>query len=312
METSQTPGGVRMDIDLSAPTHLDPAPAAAAPAAGQTPAAGAAPAAVPAGKSFLDSVPAEYTGKEWVANFAKTENPLAEMFKSYDNQLSTIGRKNEGLKVPTAESKPEERAEFHRAIGVPESADKYEYTPPTVSDAVKPYYQSDDNFTKTMKQAAHEAGVPAESFKKMAEVFDKFHVTQLEQLVNNTNKILSDADNSFKAKHGDKSGQVLESWQKSFGGMPADQTALVDQLDPRVKVILAEQYHNFAMKYIREDSLGLDKMVSNSGQMTKEQYGDEYAKLFSTIRSSQPGSPAHIEATANMATLKQKGSLIFK
>lgn len=299
-EVRATPTGLAVDVEIDKPSFTPPPQA--------EPAAGDAPT-----KGFLETVPAEYASKEWVTKLAQHENPLAELVKAYDNQLSLIGRKAEGLKVPAPDAPAEEWTNFNKAIGVPETPDSYEYTPPAVADHLKPYFERDENFLSHMKKAAHEAGIPDRSFQKIAKALDEYQIGQLDSMVTNTNQVLSQLEQKFKGKYGDKSPQVLETWQKSFLDVGQEEADLISQLNPRVKVVLAEHFNNFARKYIKEDTLGLNIPNAGSQVMNQTQYGEEYARLRSTIRSSRPGSPEYLKAQSDLASLRERGAqTVFK
>lgn len=67
---------------------------------------------------------AKFNGKE-----------VADLARSYGELEKKIGQKTEGMvKMPTASSTPEELAAFHRSLGVPESPDAYEITPPDFAE----------------------------------------------------------------------------------------------------------------------------------------------------------------------------------
>ena len=130
-----------------------PAPAAPAPDAGK-PADNAAPAAdapKTEGDAPKDPPKAEPVAPDWTAmsetiiaqlspemrekarEFAKTRPPI-EVYKAALAAQSKITELSEAakgrVKVPGKDAKPEEIAEFEKAIGVPETADKYEIKRP--------------------------------------------------------------------------------------------------------------------------------------------------------------------------------------
>lgn len=302
-EVQETATGFATDVDISAPTQLDPPPASA-----QQP---GTDSGAQQSKGFMDYVPEAYRSKDWVSNLSKTENPFGEMFKQFDNQISLIGRKNEGLRVPGEGATPEDWSNFHKAIGVPETPDKYEYVAPQVDEKLKPYFATDDNLINTMKEAALRAGVRPEGFKHLTEAFDKYYVAELQKSVEGFNQTMAKLENDFKAKFGDQSNQVLDSWNRSFSGLSAEQQALVKNLDPSIKVVLAEQYHNFSKKYVREGNLNLEMPAENGG-MTQAQYGDEYGKRFAALNKAHPGSPEYVEAKRALDNLRSMGEQIFK
>lgn len=296
---SATPAGFATEIEIDKPTIM--------PGQNTTP----APATTGV-KPFLESIPQEYAQKEWAQNFAKTENPLAELLKSYDNQIALVGKKNEGLRLPGEGATPEDWQNFHKAIGVPESADKYEYKAPEVPEELKDYFQTDENFLSKIREAAIKAGVRPEGFKHLAEAYDQYYLSELQQAVNNTKAHMQKLEQDFKGKFGERSNQVLDSWKNSFSSMLGkEQAAVLDGLDPTVKVVLAEHFDNFAKKYVREDSLNLGVPSAGNSVMTKAEYGERYEQLFAQVRGTTPGSAEHARANSALAALRSEAAKIF-
>lgn len=83
--------------------------------------------------------------------------------------------RNGGIKVPGADVKPEEIAAFHKAIGVPEAADKYAFDlPEGVSEE-----QLDTDMIGPLREVALKAGVPQGGFKALAEGVIKHQLDQM-------------------------------------------------------------------------------------------------------------------------------------
>lgn len=265
----------------------------------------------PANQEWLSSVPEAHRGKPWVEKLMMHENPAVEIFNQFDNVQSLIGRKAEGLKVPTDASSPEEWKNFHKAIGAPESVEGYEYKAPVVPDSLKEHFATDENLLNEMRKVALEVGLTPKAFSKITEAFDNYYIKELEKAKTSADATLSALENGFKTKYGDRAPKVLENWQNSVVGASKEHAAVIDALPAAVKVALAEQYETFAKKYIREDSLGLD-IPSTAEQMDPKGYSDEYAKLFAAVRATKPGSPEHEVANQKLAALRQKGAQIFQ
>ena len=108
-----------------------PAPAPA-PAPNQTPAPTPTPAPSPApapnDKPWYAGLPPELQTDK-VKGFKGVE----DLVKSHTNLEQAVGRK--GILLPTDQSKPEQVAEFRKALGVPEKEDGYEWTAPEGYDA---------------------------------------------------------------------------------------------------------------------------------------------------------------------------------
>jgi len=317
---TQTPAGVAIEIDLNKPTDLSKMTAGTITNDGGTP---GTPADAGATKSFIDTLPEEYRTKEWAMNLNKrlstdpNLNPLHELVKEHDNQQSLIGRKADGLKVPGEGATAEEWKAFYNSIGVPETPDKYEYTAPgEVPEHLKEYFSPDEGLLSAMKEAAMRAGVRPEGFKLMAEALDKYTLDVLEKQHSEMDATLTKLETDFKQKYGEKSNQVLGSWEKSLAtSLGTERAGILEQLDPRVKVVLAEHFHSFASKYISEDSLSLD--VPNSGSaMTKAEYEHRYEEGFGKVVAAKKnhgeGSAEHQAAKAELQKLKEIGAEVKK
>lgn len=309
-EVNTTPAGLSMDIDISAPTPHSSTTPAAAGSNNAAPAQAGSDNTAP-GQVWLKNVPAEFENKAWVAALAQHENPSAEMFKQFDNQLSLIGRKAEGVRVPGENATAEDWASFNKSIGVPEKAEGYTYTPPTVPDELKAYHSTDEGLVGAIKEACVKAGVRPEGFKVITETFDKYYVDELQKAVTANKQALDGLENSFRTKFGDRSSQVLKGWEQSLASLSGSEAELMAGLDPRVKAVLAGHWANFTSKYVREDSLGLGTPTVGAG-FTKEEYGDKYEAAFARVRAAKPGTAEYSEASAELKNLRAKAEAIFK
>jgi hypothetical protein len=95
--------------------------------------------------------------KEYETVFAPYKGkPLGEVFKGYGEASKMIGARPQGVKIPDEKSTPEERAAFHKALGVPESPDKYEVKRPEAAlDGMW-----DETAEKTFLAEMHAVGAP--------------------------------------------------------------------------------------------------------------------------------------------------------
>lgn len=78
-------------------------------------------------------VPDAYKEKQWVKNL--TGKPVDEIFKKVDNLESMIGQRT--INFPAADAPPEQVQQFRKQLNIPETPDKYGYTPPTPDEATK-------------------------------------------------------------------------------------------------------------------------------------------------------------------------------
>ena len=105
------------------------------------------------------------------AKGVKTADELVKSYREAEKALRNGGKFN----VPGEKATPEELAAYHKAIGVPEAPDKYEFTVPEGGEV-------DTGFADPMKKIAHESGVPAPAFKKLAEGFVAWQADQMETI----------------------------------------------------------------------------------------------------------------------------------
>lgn len=292
---TQTPGGVRIDVDISQPTAAQ----LAKPTEVQS--------------SFLKSVPADFAEKPWVSELAKQENPMASMFKELENAHLLVGKKSEGLKVPAADAPVEEWQNFHKALGVPEKPDDYAYEAPKPPAGLEQYYKTDDNLLKTMRDAAHKAGVTPQGWKQIAGAFDSFYEQSLKEAVSQADGQIKAVQDTFAKHYGEKSPQVLASLDKASSSAPDWAKPVLDALQPATKAAIASLLHNFSTKYVSEDTLDVKGGASPTA-MTQAEYGDRYEKLFAKVRetSKNPQSSEHLRAKQELANLRTGAGDIFK
>lgn len=263
-------------------------------------------------KDFFERIPSELQAKEWVDTLKKSEDPLAEMFKRYDGLFSKLGAKPEGLLVPGEKATPDDWANFHKAIGVPENADGYEYKGAEIPDNLKQFISDDPELVKVMKDALHKAGVRKDAANVIFDTFNKYSIAKAESQIAEANKTLAELENGFKQKFGDRSNAVLDNFKKSTTGLlSAEEAAIFDNLHPAVKVALAAHHEAFSKKYIREDSLNFD-VPQGQGQMNEKEYGQKYMELLAAQRKAQVGSSEYIRLTHEIESLQKTGRAIFQ
>lgn len=283
-----TPGGARANIDLGAPTAAQ----LAAPTEVQS--------------AFLKTVPADYADKDWVKNFAKTENPVAELYKSYEEQRATISRKTDaGLKIPDATATPEQRAEFYKALGVPEKPEGYEYTPPAAPKGLEKFYQPDEKLLGKVREAAFKEGMTPAQWKAVTGAFDGYLGESLQAQAAQADQLLKDAQNTFNKNYGEKGPAVLANMEKAASSAPEWARPILQNLQPVTKAAIASLLFDFSTKYVGEDRLDV-KSLQGQPEMTKDDYGNEFEKAYATAMAfrRKPQSPEYLGAMQKIATLR--------
>jgi len=130
-------------------------------------------------------LPKDYQNHEAFTRYGK----VGDLAKDY---LELRDRSQRAIVIPTQDSKPEEWADYYKRIGRPESADGYEIGP------------QDHQGLKTLRQAAHDAGMSVEQFKKFIGRLgtDVQGMTKAQKEAHQ--KRLADLDKGLKTEWGDK------------------------------------------------------------------------------------------------------------
>src|SRR5579875_888202 len=292
---TQTPGGVKMDVDLAAPTAAQ----LAAPTEAQA--------------SFQKLVPDGYSDKPWVAELAKQDNPLASMFKEFENQRSLVGKKGEGLKVPGETASAEEWQQFHRAIGVPEKPEDYTYEAPKAPEGMEQYFQTDEKLLSAMRSAAHKGGVTPQGWRHIVEAFNAYGAEAVREAAAQADAQLNQTKESFAKHYGEKGPQVLANFDKAIAGAPDYAKPILNALQPATKAALAAVLFNFSSKYVAEDKLDIGG-VGGDKPMSQAEYGDLYEKAFAAYHQTKknPQGAEHLKAKQELARVQAIGRDIFK
>lgn len=135
-------------------------------------------------------------GYERLANKAMLAKDEATFFKSLDDSLAFLGRKNAGG-YPKANASEEEIASFRQSAGVPDHADGYQLKPEKLPEGVE---WSDDN-ARLYSEVMHKHHVPAAAAKELLEL----HVQE----------VAKQASSASQTMH-EKVGKLVEVSEKTF------------------------------------------------------------------------------------------------
>lgn len=246
---------------------------------------------------FMSVVPESYREKQWVKDTAKSEKPYEALFSQFENAQKTLGEKSKALEIPGADAPPEKIKEFHKALGVPDKPEGYEYSAPDIStepESVKKILEErakDQTILNSMKQKALEAGVTPAQFKALAAQFDGLTVAQVRAEVEGQAKALEAAKAQRSANLSQLYGDKAELYIKQ-----ADETLLkaipetVRKLnDPGLALIEALRIIND--KVYKSDTVG----ASNQGvpELTQPQIRARILELTSKKEYTDKFSPGH-------------------
>jgi len=166
-----------------------------------TAAATTSPAGQPttATPSWRDTLPDDLKASPVLAKYQDQNAAMKALVEAQ----ALIGKKAEGLKVPGPDAKPEEVAEFYKALGRPEAPDKY--TMPKV-EGIPEGFGISPEVEKVAREALHGLGLSQKQFEgamaalvgdslKQMQAKEAFRVSELK---------------AFESEHGEKAKGRLE------------------------------------------------------------------------------------------------------
>jgi len=153
--------------------------------------------------------------RDWIKSKGiKSLDDLAKNYREAEKSIRNGGK----LTVPGEGAKPEEIAAYHKAIGVPDTPEGYEFTQPEGAEL-------DGDLVTPLREVALKAGVPAAGFKALAEGLIQVQLDQLEGL-----KTAEDADAAkWQADQGAQKAEKMASVNnamRALGLKPADVAAM--------------------------------------------------------------------------------------
>lgn len=164
--------------------------------------------------------------------------------KSFADTKAAFSRKTEGMvKLPTADTPEEEVAAFYRSLGVPETADAYEITPPEMPEG---YTWNPEAIDASLKEAAWREGVTPKAFSALIQAQAKVEAAQLAEYQAQEEAATAALKTEWGANY-DKN-VMLATRAAEAGGLTIDNPVLAN---PDVQRVLA----NLGAK-ISEGSLG--------------------------------------------------------
>lgn len=208
---------------------------------------------------------AEYKDKEWFLNAQKADNPVAELYKQFENAQSLIGKKSEGITVPPPDATPEQVKAFHKALGVPDTADSYVYTPPTVADgADKDYWEyidknRDKAYYDSLKAVALEAGMTPAQYQKMMEGSEKAVISTQKDRIKAAKEEAETRTKVFDTTAveawGDKKEAVIANAKTLLPKFLSQKMqALVPNLSPEAWIVIADAFDGVNKQLIKPDT----------------------------------------------------------
>lgn len=284
-----------------------PAPAAAESPSVQANEPVAAPAQAESAPSSF-SIPDEYKDRGW----ASKVNSMDDLFKAHDNAQSMLGKK---FVAPAADASESEWAEYHKAIGVPESADSYELS---LSNEA---FQGQDlsKYEGRARALMHKLGIPA---SKANEAWNEYVNLEMSSMAEDQAALDAEFNGLTDKLFGDQADALTQETAEFLKGVATEETAGALQLvqDNPAFASLAMQAHqahqsevaklNAELSDLRK-KYGVEDTPAPSGDQVptghtmddlKKQYRDAYAQG----QKAAPFSSERREAEQKIADITRR------
>jgi hypothetical protein len=126
------------------------------------------------GEGWLDRLGDEFKdGKQILSRF-KT---LPEALKSLVSSQKLLGKKSDAVVIPGADATPEEKADFLKRLGRPDSPDAY----PTKPKELPEGFQWDESIAKDFNKLAHEAGILPHQMEAIIEKYAEIEINRTKE-----------------------------------------------------------------------------------------------------------------------------------
>lgn len=195
-------------------------------------------------------IPDAYKDKPYL----KDVNTEEDLFKKLDGAESLLGKAR--VAVPGEDATPEEIAEFHKALGVPENEDGYKSSLKADGD--------DDNIDTSLFDAMRPAFKKAGLTAKQAQEFEKNALPILEKMAEQQGLKKQQEDDNFdelaSRVFGDTREKDISDAKNLLNQFTPDVLkSHLSDLSNEALVIMAGTLKGIRDKYISEDNLSFDK-----------------------------------------------------
>jgi len=281
-----------MTSDVAMDSGVEPTGESAAPVED-----GGAPASEVSDGGF--SIPEEYAGRGW----AEKVSSYDDLFKSYDNAQSMIGKKS----VPSEDAGQEEWDNFYNQIGRPESADGYEYTNPENL----PEDFDLGGFDGMASKLFHEIGLTKSQADKMRSAYLGL---ELESLSKQQETLDAEFDEVTKDLFGDKFDEVSPKLQSLIGKNVPEKyidsvKSMAENQPKEFAIVMAladnmnKQVSDLKQKYGAEDNLSSGSQASGS---SREEVLKQMMEVRGVATKSDPFSSDRRDAESKLVELRKQ------
>ncbi len=149
---------------------------------------------------LMTMLPEEIRGVPSITKFTKEGKlDLGNLAKSYIEIERAYGKKANAFNIPTDKSTPEERAAFYKAMGVPESSDKYGLEAPKDLPEGMAY---NPELTKMFSDVAHKLGISTVQLKGLHDAWNTAAIAEHKESMESAEKFRVDSIANMKKEWG--------------------------------------------------------------------------------------------------------------
>lgn len=238
--------------------------------------------------SFIDLIPEPFRQEEFIQNIDKSdkEDKMAELLNQFKGAQKLVGEKA-GLKVPGDDATPEQRKEFYKALGAPDTVDGYQVTPIEWSEedkAIGQYLSTvlSEPMVNQIKEAALANGITPKQFQALAETFDKGFIAEHKEFAKQVMQIQADADKEFELKatkaFGDKKDHILATGKKLLDSSIPDNSEvrqILNSMSADQLVGVAAVAYQFTQQHLREGNFNPNGATGGMSASEHERIGQE-------------------------------------
>lgn len=239
-------------------------------------------------------VPDTYAKEEWAKNIKGVE----DLFNQFANSQKLLGKK--GVIVPGEKATPQEIAEFHKALGVPEKEEEYKFQMPEGVAA-------DENEDKTLRTLMKKHGISKKAAEGLvadyrASIFEgtKAEKEKAAALDAEFDRYL---DNIYGPEKSAKISQFKEVVKKT---LDPKFHALIGKMDNSSALLLAGLVENIHAKYGKEGTFLDPKGVRGGMVRTQAVITQELTALHTKYLRARPQTSEYQEYVAQEEKLKNE------
>lgn len=197
----------------------------------------------------------------------KTE---AELFKGIANLATLAGKKTEGIRVPGPDAKPDEIAEFRKALGVPDTVEGYEIAKP---EELPEGVQWSEDTIKEFAGLLHKHNVPPAVAKDLVALDIQRRAAEVQQFKTEEAAHIESQRQALRDEYKAELPQKLAMAARAANliGLPTDHYALADATVIKALVNLAGKVGE-DMMVTKAEAQGQDFSAKVNELMASEGY----------------------------------------